>query len=251
MMRYRYLILDGDADSAESLKEQLSLLKRNFEMVGTTGEIEQAIALIDEVEPDLVFSDIKLRDGTFFDILPKITRKKFKTIFITRSKQYLLSALRFNAIDYINKPFESKELLTAVRRFERRTQRDELVNNTNRGTLHGLEHLNKIGRISIAINKGYMMKTIDKLIFVRSANNYSEFCFGESEKYMVAKTLLECEALLERHGFLRIHQSYLINLAYMSFFDSEGMTVYLDTGVVLPVALRRKATLIDYMKGVL
>lgn len=250
-MIYRYVILDSEAESAESLKEQIGLRKGNFEWMGVAGDLEEAIALIDEMKPDLVFADIKLQNGIFFDILPRITFRKFKTIFITESNQHMLRALRFAAIDYIIKPIDTRDLLMAVRRFEKRIQKEELVKNNIPANFHGADQQPKIGRISIAINRGYMMKTIDKLVFVRSVSNYTEFCFGETEKYMVPKTMLDSEALLERHGFLRIHQSYLINLSYMTFFDIEEMTVYLNTGASLPVSLRRKAILIDCMKKVL
>ena len=63
-------------------------------------------------------------------------------------------------------------------------------------------------------------------------------------------TLLEYEKMLETYGFFRIHQSYLVNLKYMSKFDNDSLEMVLENGEILPVSNRRKSNLLDILRGI-
>ena len=110
----RSFIVDDETQSRSALRQELQLHCTEVENVGEAGNIPDAVEAINKLQPDLLFLDIKLRDGLGFEILDKLEHRNFHIIFTTAYSEYALKALKLNALDYLLKPIDSQELIQAI-----------------------------------------------------------------------------------------------------------------------------------------
>ncbi len=120
----RTIIIDDEAHVRESLAEMLKLHCPNAKVIAQAEGVKTGIAAIHKYHPDLILLDIKMKDGTGFDLLEKIDNIDFKIIFITAYDQYAIKAIKFSALDYLLKPLDSVELQEAVNKAESITQKE-------------------------------------------------------------------------------------------------------------------------------
>ncbi|OQX76839.1 MAG: hypothetical protein B6D61_08135, partial [Bacteroidetes bacterium 4484_249] len=107
----RTIIIDDEAHVRESLTEMLKIHCPNVKVVGEAEGVKTGVKSILKRHPDLILLDIKMKDGTGFDLLEKIDNIDFNIIFITAYDQYAIKAIKFSALDYLLKPVESVELV--------------------------------------------------------------------------------------------------------------------------------------------
>ncbi|HEY8896407.1 MAG TPA: response regulator, partial [Niastella sp.] len=95
------IIIDDEPDNGVVLTRMLTSFCPAVNLQGEARNAQHAIQLIREVQPDLVFLDIEIPFGNGFDILDQCRPVHFEVIFITAFKEYLLKAIRYNALDYL------------------------------------------------------------------------------------------------------------------------------------------------------
>jgi two-component system LytT family response regulator len=213
------------------------------------GSVAEAYEMILELKPDLVFLDIKMDDGTGFDLLKKFDKLDFHVIFVTAFEEYAVKAFRFSAVDYLLKPVEAEDLIAAV------------------GKVRSMQNAETEQRFStLAWNmsdvprgdKKLVLRTHDKFHFIRvpdilyceSDGNYSTFYLENGFKVMVSKSLKEYEDLLEGYPFFRPHKSYLINLSYVTGYEKgEGGFIIMSDHARIPVSFRKKDEFLKIMEG--
>ena len=114
------IIVDDELGARESLSKMLEKNCKQIEVVAKVDSMLSAFEAITNKEPDLVFLDIEMPNGNAFDLLEKFKTINFNIIFTTAYDHYAIKAIKFSAIDYILKPIDPEELITAVKRFEDR-----------------------------------------------------------------------------------------------------------------------------------
>ncbi|MEM9897598.1 MAG: response regulator, partial [Bacteroidota bacterium] len=115
-MKIRTLVIDDESAFIGNLESILDSRESSLKLVGDARSVEEGLEKINELEPDLVFLDIQMEDGTGFDLLERCERKDFKVIFVTAYDQYAIEAFRFSAVDYLLKPVVSTDLWSSVDR---------------------------------------------------------------------------------------------------------------------------------------
>jgi two-component system LytT family response regulator len=213
----------------------------NVKLVGEADGVGTGMETIQKQNPDLVLLDIKMNDGTGFDLLKKLEPVDFKVIFITAYDQYAIRAFKFSAIDYILKPVDVDELKEAVNRAE------EMVQSAFDKQLDTLEENLKKKEVS---DKKLILRTQDNIhlvnvsdiVYCTAESNYTTFFFKNGKKVMVTNcTLKEYDEMLMDYGFFRVHKSYLINLKYIDSFEkADGGSVVMTDESKVPVASRKK-----------
>jgi two-component system LytT family response regulator len=113
-MLLRTLIIDDEAHIRRSLSTILAEECPNVDVVGTADGVESGLQAIEKYHPDLVLLDIKMNDGTGFDLLRRSKPVNFRVIFVTAFEEFAIKAFRFSAIDYLLKPVNADELHEAV-----------------------------------------------------------------------------------------------------------------------------------------
>jgi two-component system LytT family response regulator len=220
----------------------------NVSIVAWANGITDGVGLINEQEPDLVILDTKLRDGSGFDLVRHFDKPDFRIIFISASMDYAIKAIKFNAVDYLLKPIDEKELTLAVNKAVDMIRFEESLQQKALG--ESIRDLNKSHRLVLKTADQVHVVNIEDIVHVEADSNYSSFFMQDGRMIVVSKALKEYEETLLEHGFHRIHKSHLININKISYLDKAdgGFLVMLD-GARVPVASRKKDMLMELFDG--
>jgi two-component system LytT family response regulator len=244
------LIFDDDAAAIAEVSFLIGKYASNWSIVGIASTTEECRNLLKTNIADIIFTDIHFGDEIIFDALPELKSVKGDLVFITADNGFATQAFQLSATSYILKPINEHHFIQALQKYQT-TNLGNTITQTNEVLFHNLnESHSSFKKIAFNTNTGYVIKEVNDIIYAKANSNYTEFYFTDIEKILVSKTLLEYEKMLENYGFFRIHQSYLVNLKYMSKFDNDSLQMVLENGEVLPVSNRRKSNLLDILRGV-
>ncbi len=239
------ILIDDDANLRVGLKSMLSRYAPQIEVVGEGESVSSGIEIIEKNPSDVLFLDIQLGDGTGFDILEKLIQRNGKIdqqiVFITAFEQYAIKAFRFSALDYLLKPVDPEDLKQVTDKIVQAVIKN--TSNENVGIL--LENIRKkteeFKRIVLSNSDGTHVFEVSDIIRCESEDNYTKFFIINHKPVLISKTLKEYEELLSPHGFERVHQSHLINMAYVKAFNkSEGLFIEMNDLSKVPVSIRKK-----------
>ncbi len=243
------IALVDDEPSARTLTR--NLLAENFpqaRIVGEAGNVAEGYALLQNTRPDLVLLDIDMPDGTGFDLLNRWETPPFKVIFITAFDQFAIKAFQCAAFDYLLKPFDPFLLIQGVQRL----LESERLPNT---TLQQLEALNSTfekkrpDRLLIPHQNGFHVVPLEELLFVQSEGSYSYISSKNQSKILSSRPIAQYEDLLPAHDFLRVHQSYILNLREVRTFEQGDYTeATLSNGQKVPVSRRKKLEFVEALR---
>jgi len=194
-------------------------------------------------KPDLVFMDVQLNDATGFDILKKLDEIKFEIIFTTAYEKYAIQAFKFSALDYLLKPIDADDLKQAIARLVEKNPKIDTTQKleTLLGNFYGAGK-----RICVPVVNGLVVLKVEDIIRCESAINYTTIFMKDKQKLTVAKILKEFEEMLVDYNFFRVHNSHLINLAYIkSYNKGKGGFVTMMDNSDIEVSTRRRD---DFLK---
>lgn len=243
----RALIVDDEEDARKLIRMLLRDYCPQIEVLGEADGVESAFAAIQRTQPDLVFLDIQLQDGSGFDLLQKFTEIPFQTIFATGYDQYALRAFEFCALDYLLKPVSSDDLVRAVNRLQpnRQYEQFELLLQSIR---NGAEDA-RFTKLALHTIDRLQLIPLVEITHLEADKGYSTFFLQNGKRYTVAKSIGEYEKLLPAKDFFRIHVSHLIHRAFVrEYIKSDGGMVVLADGKQLPLARRRREPFLVWLR---
>src|SRR3954464_1482839 len=118
-MILRAIIIDDEYKGISTLKTLVEEYIRDVRVVAETTSAGEAIRLIEDYKPEIVFLDINMPEMSGFELLEKLRWRNFSLVFITAHQQYALKALKNNAVDYLLKPVDYTELQAAVAKIQK------------------------------------------------------------------------------------------------------------------------------------
>ncbi|RZK56617.1 MAG: response regulator transcription factor [Pedobacter sp.] len=221
------------------------------EVVGTSAEVAQALTEIPALKPDLVLADIRLKDGDSFQLFHEIGTEDFQVIFLTAYDQYAIQALNMGAFAYLLKPIDEVALVSAIQKCHQHKE-EELLNKQQLSIARD-HYLDK----GIAHNKRIALKSmefieivpIEDIVYCKSDKGYTTFYLNNKTEIVVSKGLKDYELLLTPFGYLRCHQSFLVNFQYVKKYFREGFLQVLDKEMI-PVSSRRKEEVMRYLENI-
>ncbi len=243
----RTIIIDDEVLMRQTLVKLVREYCPKVKLVARAGSVKTGVEAVKKHHPDLILLDIKMDDGTGFDLLRQLEPIDFKIIFITAYDEYAIKAIKFSALDYLLKPVEPEDLVNAVNKAEK------LVLKELNSQLSVLENHMQSGNLS---SKKIILKTFDHIhlvkiadiIYCESDDCYARFHLMDGNKIMVSNTLKEYDELLSGYGFFRVHKSYLINLLHVLRFEkAEGGSIVLTNENILPVSFRKREQLLELL----
>ena len=180
-------------------------------------------------EADGIFLDIQLPGGTGFDLVPEIADMK-KVVFVTAYDQYAIRAFEVNALDYIMKPAVPERLEQSLRRLRAYSEQKSQVFNTASSDAENENTAVKIFQATDQVllkfgNKSRFVQVSD-LVFVRSADNYTELYVHDGSTALMRKTLEEWAESLPTSVFVRLHRSTLVNKRFVEEVEMESNGKY-------------------------
>lgn len=241
----RTLIIDDELPVRETLSGLLTKTCSQVKIIGEAHSVKSGVRTIREKSPDLVLLDIKMDDGTGFDLLKHFDNIPFRIIFITAYEEYAVKAFEFSAIDYILKPVNPEKLILAIKKAEHlttshfKTQLEALKENIeNPGTSRK--------KIILKNQESIYLFSTDEIVHCKSDGSYTVFESIDQQRIIVSKVLKDYDHLLSGSGFLRVHRSHLINLKHIKRFDKQdGGYVIMSNDNQVPVSTSGREKLLE------
>jgi len=236
------IIIDDEQHCIERLQHLLATHCRDqVQLIAMYSSVEEGLAGLKTEQPDLLFLDVQIKDSTGFELLKQVKKISFEVIFTTAFEKYALQAFKFSAIDYLLKPVDADDLVAAVEKVRNKTSREELSGKMD-VLFHNLRNMQGLSkRISVPSISGFSFLQVSDIIRCQSDINYTTIYLKDKQKITVAKTLKEFEELLTEYNFFRVHNSHLINLAYIkSYNKGKGGFVSMTDNTDIEVSTRRK-----------
>ncbi|MDB2384888.1 LytTR family DNA-binding domain-containing protein [Polaribacter sp.] len=239
MKKLTAVLVDDFPQALELLKNDITTFHPEIAIIDTAKSVVTAAKLLQKTQPDILFLDIMLGDGTGFDILEIVPNLKSKIIFVTASDAYAIKAFKFSAIDYILKPYSKEDLGNAIEKAVSQLQPSKEQLNVLKQAIDSPK--NRPNKISLHTQEKIIVVEIDKIIRCKADNNYTTFYFADGSKILVSKTLKFYTDILKEVNFLRVHQSHLINTKYIKeFIKSDGGYLLLKDKSTVPVSVRKR-----------
>lgn len=228
-----------------------NLLKSRFPEItleGDAGDVPSGAALVKARRPDILFLDIEMAGMTGFDLLKRIAPLEPLVIFITAHEGYAVRAIKFNALDFIVKPYSPDEFDEAVQKALRR-----LDGKGRPAVLSALlGSMTNDRQVAIADGRGLTVLQLDDILFCSSDDAYTlVHVTGEEKPLLVTRSLALFDEFLQDKGFVRIHQSHLVNRRHIKrYIRGEGGEVIMSNGTNLPVSRRMKGELMRALEKI-
>lgn len=248
------ILIDDDKNLREGMKGLLSRFAPTIKIIGEADSVASGIEVMNRLEPQVVFLDIQLNDGTGFDILEKLAEQnktiKSNVVFITAHEQYAIKAFRFSALDFLLKPVDPEELQKVIVKIETVLENKNDYSHIDLLLENIRKNVDNFKRIALSTSDGIHLFDISDIIRCESTDNYTKFYIRNNKPVLISKTLKEYEELLKEHNFERIHQSHLINLNYLkSYIKKDGGYVVLKDESRLPISQRKRERLQEILKS--
>lgn len=208
MNNFTALIIDDENLARFTLRNKLSEFPE-IEIIGEAGSLKEAREKIEALNPQLLFLDIQLTDGSGFDLFSSVDYSG-KVIFITAYDEYALRAFEINAVDYLLKPVSEKRLKTAIERLkEARTEE----------SLSIAVKLDYNDRLMVIHKKAVNFIKISQITHVTASREYCCIHASGGKTFLTSRTMNEWEERLPDQNFCRIHRGTIINFDYIVKID--------------------------------
>ncbi|MDD5507873.1 MAG: LytTR family DNA-binding domain-containing protein [Bacteroidales bacterium] len=237
----RAVIVEDEKKSQDALTAMLSRYCQQVDIVGIADGVESGLKMIPKLQPDLLFLDIQMPDGSGFKLLELLGDRTFQVIFVTAFDQYAIKAIRYSALDYLLKPIIPDELIRAVEKAEKKKRSDQMNENIRVLLENIRSSVEKPAKIVLSTTEQMYVVDIDTIIRCESDNYYTRFYFNTGKTLLVSKTLKEFEELLKDHDFIRPHKSHLVNPGFIRGYQrQEGGQILMTDGSTIPVSRRKR-----------
>mgnify|MGYP005992509157 CR=1 FL=1 len=227
---YKTIIIDDERLAREEVKRALGN-HNEFEIIGEASYVDEAIILIEELQPDIIFLDIHMPEKSGFDLLEELTSVP-EVVFTTAYDQYAVKAFELNALDYLVKPLREERFLKTIEKVK-----SELMSNDK----FNFEILPMHRKIFIKDGEKCFFIPLSEIHFIESIGNYARLYFGD-QKAMIKRSLNLLSEKLDPLYFFRINRSQIINTQYIKeihpYFNNK-LQVILNSGQKLEVSSRQ------------
>ena len=241
-MKFSAVIIDDEQNNIDNLTILLGKHCNQIAVIGTALNANEGERVILQYQPDIVFLDIQMPNRNGFELLQSIKIANFELIFVTAFDQYGIQAVKFSALDYLLKPINTDELINAVNkaipRIVEKKQNQKLEN-----LLHVLEQQQhfELHRIALSSAKETRFVRTQEIIRCESSNNYTSFYLLGDEKIIASKPIFEYEEILSQYGFIRCHQSHLVNKIHIkSWIKEDGGFLLMQDNSQVPISRQKK-----------
>lgn len=234
------------------LRHLLQILNEmpDIKVLGYTEGIAEAKVEIPLLKPDVILADIRLKDGNSFQLFDEIGTENFQIVFLTAYDQYAIEALNLGALGYLLKPVNKESLHAMLDKC--RQHRGQMTVDLERVTLakdHYLSPETPLNRrIALKSQEYIEIVSMDDILYCKSDKSYTSFFLTDKREVLVSKGLKLYENMLARCGFLRCHQSYLVNFLYVKKYYREGF-LEMTNKEMIPVSIRKKEEVLLYLEN--
>lgn len=240
-MKLRAIIVDDEKHGLETTSILIQKYCTNVEIIAEISSPLNAIEVINNERPDLLFLDISMPQLNGFELLSVLTYKEADVIFTTAYDEYALEGFKHGAVHYLVKPIEAEDLVESVARVTKKRAEQK-------PTPISLSQLGLKPKIPISSLNGVELVEVEQIIRCESDGNYTVIVLP-TRKITVSKTLKEIERqLTDFPYFFRLHNSHLVNLNHIAkYIRGEGGSVILTNQEEIGVSRSKKTELLEVL----
>lgn len=230
MKQYKTIIIDDERLAREEVKRALKGYPE-FEVIGEASHVDEAISLIEELKPDVLFLDIHMPEKSGFDLLEELAVVP-EVVFTTAYDQYAVKAFELNALDYLVKPLRDERFSKTIEKIKAELTKKEALKE---------DVLPMHRKIFIKDGERCFFIPLSEVYFIESIGNYVRLYFGD-QKAMIKRSLKILEEKLDTTVFFRINRNQIINTNYIKeihpYFNNK-LQIKLITGETLEASSRQ------------
>ncbi len=237
-MSIKAIIIDDESHARKMLKMLLTDAEVQIDVLAEADDAKQAVSLIREHNPDVVFLDIDMPGLSGIELAEMYSDdRSFEIIFITGHKEHAPKAFRVKALDYLMKPVSPRELDEALNRLtETLEARQKPLNLSD-------------NRIALPMLNGLELIDTDEILVLEAERAYTNIKLKSGENKLVSKRLKLFEELLSnRENFKRTHRSYLLNMNEVNRYAKAESLLILNGGMEVPVSKEHKSEVDTYFE---
>ena len=230
------IIIDDERLARTELRKLLQEFPE-IEVVDEAANVDEGIAKVESLNPDLIFLDIQMPGKTGFDLLAELDRAP-QVIFTTAYDEYALKAFEVNALDYLLKPIEPKRLADAIHKLHNSEpvhQPNSLVGDVNRSML------TENDQVFVKDGERCWFVKLNEIRLFESVGNYAKVFFGNN-KPLILKSLNSLEERLDEKVFFRANRKHIVNLRLIDKIEpyfNGGLLLELKGGEKIEVSRRQ------------
>jgi len=246
---FRALIVD-DEDLARAVVREHLASHPEIEIVGEAGNGFEAVKLVGELKPDLMFLDIQMPKLDGFEVL-ELLEPRPTVVFITAYDQFALKAFEVHAVDYLMKPFDAERFEEALVRAKARCGEGAVAGPQPTDLSATAKGDWPLDRIVVKDGTKVTLIPLAKLDYVQAQDDYVLLKTPE-KGHLKQQTLSSLESRLDPKRFMRIHRSFIIQmdrLARLEQTPTESWVAVLTDGTKLPVSKSGYARLKEVLEG--
>lgn len=235
-MKISCVIIDDEQLARELLREYIEQTD-NITIVGEATKGKDAVEMIDNLKPDLIFLDVQMPGMTGFDVLDDITHDPY-VVFTTAYDQYAIKAFEKNAVDYLLKPIDQERFQLAVKRAIERMKTEQY----NVGELlRDMKTENKTSydsHIFVQKSEKLINLAVEEIMFLEASGDYT-ILTTKNDQFVSSSGIGKLEEILNPEIFIRVHRSTIININFLKEIEKHfngGMIVKMQSGKSFPVS---------------
>lgn len=244
------MIVDDKTAAIELLRWRIREHCPEITNVVSATSIAEALPLLQNFQPDILFLDIQFPQETGFDLLARVNQWSFEVIFTTAFNEYAIQAIRLSALDYLLKPITGEDLRRAIDSYKAKIESKFAGGEDRYRTF--LQNLtradNNALRLVLPGSFGTQYVWLKDIVRLHAESNYTRIYFTSKKNFLASKTLAEFEKLLRDAGFLRVHRSHIVNPQHIASTQKDGV-IQMNDGSEVEVSRRKKSVIYANLKS--
>lgn len=242
------VIIDDESLARETLKSMLAEMAPDIQIVAEGDGVENGVFAIQTHQPDAIFLDVQMDDGTGFDLLDHFPHPEFGVVFTTGYDKFALAAFENNALHYLIKPLHPHKLLEACNRLREKARQEQLTQRLN-GAKEDIRE-NQLKNITLRSSEEINFLKLDDIIRLESSDNCTFFYPVNRKRIFITKTMREYEKLFPGNQFFRVHQSHMINRKHvLKVTREDGWQVLMSDDSLVPISRRKNTEFLEWMEA--
>lgn len=245
------VIIDDERHCGSTIQLLLARHPQRVQVQAVFQDPAKGLAHLQKNSCDLLFLDIEMPGINGFQLLEELGSTPIHIVFTTAYDRFAVKAFKVHAIDYLLKPVQEDELLSAIERVEKLTRSGvpagPLVEDRLRTLLNELRApAQEKQRIAFSTVHGLDMVDTSDIICCQSESNYTRIHLMGNQRILVSKTLREVAEQLPAERFMRVHNSFFVNLDHVQkYLRGDGGTLVMNNGLEVKVSRTKKDELLQ------
>ncbi len=218
---YKTIIIDDEEHCRTSLKRTIDQYCPQLKVVDSVSNATEARKSIYSNNPDLIFLDVEMPQEDGFELIEQLGSKTIPTIFTTAYESYALKALKKQAVDYLLKPVDEKELIAAVNKLDV----PQSVATT---------------KVALPTSQGFIFCDPEEIIRCEADGSYTKI-YKVDGTILVSRNIGYIEELLNNQDFFRSHKSHLVNLLHVKeYIRGRGGFAVMSDNAQIEISKRKR-----------